>query len=201
MSTSETVFIHETAVVEAPEETLGAGVKIWHFCHVSAGCRIGEGTSLGQNVYVAPGAVIGRRVKIQNNVSIYDGVEIEDDVFVGPGAMFTNVKTPRAFVNRKDRFEKTIIRRGATLGANATVICGCTVGEYAMVGAGGVVTRDVPAHSVAVGNPVMLIGWVCRCGARLSEDMTCPECSSVYCLGTDEDCLELTVKIDDSFLI
>jgi UDP-2-acetamido-3-amino-2,3-dideoxy-glucuronate N-acetyltransferase len=191
------VFIHETAVVEEPA-SLGAGVKIWHFCHVSAGCRIGDGTSLGQNVYVAPGAVIGRRVKIQNNVSIYDGVEIEDDVFIGPCAVFTNVKTPRAFVNRKDRFEKTIIGRGASLGANATVICGRTVGEYAMVGAGGVVTRDVQAYALVVGNPVMRIGWVCRCGARLAEDMTCPECGSVYCLANNDECFELKVEIDDS---
>ena len=186
----ERLFIHETAVVEAPEN-LGDGVKVWHFCHVSAGCRIGEGTSLGQNVYVAPGAIIGARVKIQNNVSIYDGVEIEDEVFVGPSAVFTNIKTPRATVDRKDRYEKTLIRRGATIGANAAIVCGNMVGEYAMVGAGAVVTREVPAHALVAGVPALRIGWSCRCGARLAEDMSCPECQSVYCLGGNDDCFEL----------
>ena len=188
----ERVFIHETAVVDAPE-TLADNVKVWHFCHVSAGCRIGEGTSLGQNVYVAPGAVIGCRVKIQNNVSIYDGVEIEDDVFVGPSAVFTNVKTPRATIERKDCFEKTVIKRGATVGANAVIICGHTVGEYALVGAGAVVTREVPAHALVAGVPALRIGWVCRCGARLAEDMTCPECQIVYCLDSNDECFELNL--------
>lgn len=183
------MFIHETAVVERPSD-LGAGAKVWHFCHVAKGALVGAGSSLGQNVFVAEGAIVGCNVKVQNNVSIYSGVVIEDDVFVGPSAVFTNVKTPRAFVDRKDRFEKTLIRRGVTIGANAVIICGHTVGEYAFVGAGAVVTRDVQAHALVAGNPALRLGWVCRCGARLAEDMTCAACKIVYCLDNNDECFE-----------
>ncbi len=186
------VFIHETAVVDNPAE-LGDGVKVWHFTHISDGARVGDGTSLGQNVFVAKGAVIGRNVKIQNNVSVYAGVVIEDEVFIGPSAVFTNVKTPRAHMDRKDRFETTLIRRGATVGAGATILCGRTVGEYALIGAGAVVTRDVQSHALVVGNPAMRIGWVCRCGTRLAEDMACSECKIVYCLDNNEECFELNL--------
>jgi UDP-2-acetamido-3-amino-2,3-dideoxy-glucuronate N-acetyltransferase len=192
----EKVFIHETAVVEDPS-SLGDGVKVWHYCHVAKGCRIGAETSLGQNVYVAPGAVIGCRVKIQNNVSIYEGVEIEDDVFIGPSAVFTNVRTPRARVDRKAQYETTLISRGATIGANATIICGNTIGEYALVGAGTVVTKHVQAHALVAGNPALRIGWACRCGAKLSFDMACPECGAVYCLDNNDVCFQLKLTSNE----
>jgi UDP-2-acetamido-3-amino-2,3-dideoxy-glucuronate N-acetyltransferase len=190
------VFIHETAIVEDPSN-LGEGVKVWHFCHVAKGCLIGAETSLGQNVYIAPGAIVGCRVKVQNNVSIYDGVEIEDDVFIGPSAVFTNVRTPRAHVARKSDYEKTIVRKGATIGANATIVCGNTIGEYALVGAGTVITKHVPSHAMVAGNPALRIGWACRCGARLSDDMTCSECDSVYCLDNNEVCFQLKLTSND----
>lgn len=173
------VFIHDTAVVDEPCE-IGPGSKIWHFCHVMSGCRIGAGCNLGQNVFVASGVVLGRNVKVQNNVSIYAGVEIEDDVFLGPSMVFTNVRTPRAHVSRRDAYTKTLVRRGATIGANATVVSGCTIGELAFVGAGAVVTKDVAAHSLVVGNPARHVGWMCRCGARLRTSLRCSECRTSY---------------------
>ncbi|MFW5966684.1 MAG: acyltransferase [Persicimonas sp.] len=157
---------HETAVVDEGAE-IGEGTKVWHFCHVCAGAQIGKGCTLGQNVYVAGGAVVGDGVKIQNNVSIYDGVELADDVFVGPSAVFTNVVTPRAHVSRRDEFVSTRVERGATIGANATVVCGVTIGAYAFIGAGAVVTDDVAPHRLVVGNPARPTGWMCRCGERL----------------------------------
>ncbi len=184
------IFVHETARVDRLEN-LGDGVKVWHFSHIEAGCSIGEGTSLGQNVYVAPGAVIGKRVKVQNNVSIYKGVVIEDDVFIGPSAVFTNVRTPRSEVCRKAVFETTLVKKGATLGAGAIIVCGNTIGEYAMVGAGAVVTRTVPPFALVAGNPALRIGWICKCGTRLSDNLTCSECSSIYCIDNNDLCLEL----------
>ncbi len=172
-------FVHPTAEVDQPCE-IGEGTKIWHFCHLMENCRIGGGCTLGQNVFVASGVVIGARVKVQNNVSIYAGVEIEDDVFLGPSMVFTNVSTPRAAVDRKQAFERTLVRQGATVGANATIVCGHTIGEYGLVGAGSVVTGDVPAHALVVGNPARRIGWVCRCGARLDDAHSCPECHQRY---------------------
>lgn len=162
-------FVHETAVVDQGAE-VGAKTKIWHFCHVMSGARVGERCTLGQNVYVGGEAVVGDRCKIQNNVSVYDGVVLEDDVFVGPSAVFTNVRNPRAHVSRRDEYEPTRVGRGATIGANATIVCGTTLGEYAFVGAGAVVTADVPAHALVVGNPARQMGWVCRCGERLAGD-------------------------------
>ena len=176
------VFIHETAVVDVPAD-IGPGTKIWHFCHVMSGCRIGEDCNLGQNVFVGANAIIGNHVKVQNNVSIYDGVEIADHVFLGPSMVFTNVSTPRSGVSRKDRYERTVVRNGATVGANATVVCGHTIGAYAFIGAGAVVTRDVPDHALMVGNPARQIGWMCECGARLDEDRRCPECDRRYSPG------------------
>jgi UDP-2-acetamido-3-amino-2,3-dideoxy-glucuronate N-acetyltransferase len=159
-------FVHETAVVDEPC-SIGSGTKIWHFCHIMAGAVIGENCSLGQNVFVASGCVIGNNVKIQNNVSLYTGVTLEDDVFCGPSAVFTNVTNPRSHVSRKHEYRPTLVRRGATIGANATVVCGTTLGRYAFVGAGAVVTRDVPDFALVYGNPARLRGWMCRCGVRL----------------------------------
>ena len=174
-------FVHESAVVDAPCE-IGAGTKIWHFCHVMSGCRLGRGCSLGQNVFVARGVVLGDNVKVQNNVSIYEGVECERDVFLGPSMVFTNVSTPRSHVSRKHAYERTLVRRGATVGANATIVCGHTVGAFAFVGAGSVVTRDVPDHALVVGVPARRIGWMCACGVRLDPRLDCPECGARYAL-------------------
>jgi len=172
-------FARETAVVDEPCE-IGAGAKVWHFCHLMQGCRVGARTSLGQNVFVAGSAVLGSNVKVQNNVSIYDGVTVEDDAFLGPSMVFTNVSTPRSAVSRKDAYEPTLVRRGATIGANATIVCGNTVGAHAFVGAGAVVTGDVPDHALVLGNPARRAGWMCRCGARLAESLRCAECGDRY---------------------
>ena len=183
----DNVFIHETAVVDAPCQ-IGDGTKIWHFCHLMSGSRLGENCILGQNVFVAGGVTLGNNVKVQNNVSIYDGVEIEDDVFLGPSMVFTNVSTPRAHISRKDEFQSTLVKRGATIGANATVVCGNTIGEYAFIAAGTVVTRDVPAHAVVMGSPARQAGWMCRCGEQLGKRLTCASCGDAY--QTDGDALK-----------
>jgi len=161
------VFIHESSYVD-DGASVGDGTKIWHFCHVMPGAVIGERCSLGQNVVVMPGTHIGNNVKIQNNVSIYEGVELEDDVFCGPSMVFTNVINPRSAVSRKHEYQRTLVRRGATIGANATVVCGVTLGEYAFVGAGAVVTKDVKPFALVTGVPARQVGWMCRCGERLS---------------------------------
>ena len=158
--------IHPSAIVD-PGATIGDGTRIWHFSHVCAGAVIGAGCSLGQNVYVGNDVVIGSNVKVQNNVSVYDAVRLEDDVFCGPSMVFTNVHNPRSAVNRKSEYRKTLVCRGATLGANCTVVCGVTIGEYAFVGAGAVVTRDVPAFALMTGVPARLAGWMSRFGGRL----------------------------------
>ena len=175
-------FIHESAYVDAGAQ-LGPGTKVWHFCHVMPGAVIGAGCSLGQNVVVMNGTRIGDNVKIQNNVSIYEGVEIEDDVFCGPSMVFTNVINPRSHVSRKDEYRRTLVRRGASIGANATVVCGVTLGEYCMVGAGAVVTRDVPAFALVTGVPARRSGWVCACGTVLtlvSARARCADCGAAY---------------------
>lgn len=156
----ESSYVDEGAVV-------GAGTKIWHFCHVMAGAVVGERCSLGQNVVVMPRVTLGRNVKVQNNVSLYEGVRCEDDVFLGPSMVFTNVLNPRSHVSRKHEYRATLVKRGATVGANATVVCGHTLGEYSFVGAGSVVTHDVPAYAMVVGVPARVLGWMCRCGERL----------------------------------
>jgi UDP-2-acetamido-3-amino-2,3-dideoxy-glucuronate N-acetyltransferase len=170
-------WAHPTAIIDRPAR-IGAGSKVWHFCHVMAGARIGADCVLGQNVFVAATAVIGDGCRIQNNVSIYDGVVLEDEVFVGPSAVFTNVRNPRASVDRKAAFEPTLVGRGASIGANATIVCGTEIGEHAFVGAGAVVTRDVAAHAVVAGVPARRRSWICRCGASRSRQrrVTCPAC-------------------------
>jgi UDP-2-acetamido-3-amino-2,3-dideoxy-glucuronate N-acetyltransferase len=175
-------FSDPTAVVDEPCE-IGEGTKIWHFSHVMANSSIGRKCVLGQNVNVASGVRIGDNVKIQNNVSLYTGVELEDDVFCGPSMVFTNVMTPRSHVNRKSAYQRTLVKRGASLGANSTIVCGVTIGEYAFVGAGAVVTHDVRDHALVVGVPARQIGWVCRCGVSvdLSDGVgSCEECASAY---------------------
>ena len=172
-------FIHESALVD-DGVIIGAGTKIWHFAHVLAGTHIGERCVLGQNVMAGPDVVIGNGCKIQNNVSIYKGVTLEDDVFCGPSCVFTNVLTPRAFVERKEEFLPTRVGRGVTIGANATIICGVTIGQYAMIGAGAVVTRDIPDHSLVAGNPARHLGWVSRTGERLGGDLVCPRTGETY---------------------
>jgi len=180
---SESVYVHPTAVVDEGA-TIGAGTKIWHFCHVMSGAVIGERCSLGQNVFVGGRARLGANVKVQNNVSIYDCVEIEDDVFCGPSMVFTNVMNPRAHVSRKEEYRVTRVRRGATIGANATVVCGTTLGEYCFVGAGAVVTRDVPPYALVVGNPARRIGWMSAHGERLhfdsNNEAVCPATGQRY---------------------
>jgi UDP-2-acetamido-3-amino-2,3-dideoxy-glucuronate N-acetyltransferase len=179
--TGSAYWAHATAVVDQPAQ-IGEGTKIWHFCHVMAGARIGARCVLGQNVFVASRAVIGNGCKIQNNVSLYDDVILEDDVFVAPSAVFTNVINPRAFVERKHEYRKTVVGRGASVGANATVVCGHSVGDFAFVGAGAVVTRDLPAYALVTGVPARRVGWMCRCGVRLpsGQQPQCPECGQRY---------------------
>lgn len=177
-------WAHPSAIIDEGAH-LGAGTRVWHFAHVCAGATIGRRCSLGQNVYVAPSANIGEGVKIQNNVSIYDGVILEDDVFCGPSVVFTNVRHPRAHVSRRDAYQTTRIRKGATLGANATVVCGVEVGEFAFVGAGAVVTADVMPYALVVGQPARQIGWACRCGLTLPAprpQCVCTECGQSYAL-------------------
>jgi UDP-2-acetamido-3-amino-2,3-dideoxy-glucuronate N-acetyltransferase len=172
-------FIHPTAVVDAGA-SIGAGSKIWHFVHVLPATRIGRNCVLGQNVMAGPNVTIGDGCKLQNNVAVYAGVTLEDDVFCGPSCVFTNVLTPRAFVERKAEFAPTLVKRGATIGANATIVCGNTIGAYAMIGAGAVVTRDVPDYALVVGNPARQIGWVSRSGDRLGSDLRCPRTGEQY---------------------
>lgn len=176
-------FAHETAVIDEGC-TIGRGTKIWHFSHLMPGCHVGERCNIGQNVLVASGVVLGDNVKVQNNVSIYTGVTCEDDVFLGPSMVFTNVINPRSHVSRKHEYRPTIVRRGASIGANATIVCGNEIGEYAMVGAGAVITKPVKPYALVVGNPARQVGWVSRNGHRLHfgpEGLaTCPETGERY---------------------
>lgn len=187
MNASRDYFAHETAVIDEPS-IIGKGTKIWHFSHIMTNCRIGERCNIGQNVVISPQCVIGNNVKIQNNVSVYTGVILEDDVFCGPSMVFTNVINPRAFIERKSEYRRTLVRRGASIGANATIVCGVTLGAYCFVGAGAVVTRDVPDYAVVYGNPARLRGWVCYCGRGLGmgtapegrEEAQCSDCGRRY---------------------
>lgn len=172
-------FVHPSALIDDGAE-IGAGSKIWHFSHVLAGSKIGRNCVLGQNVMAGPDVTFGDGCKIQNNVSIYKGIVLEDDVFCGPSCVFTNVRTPRAFVERKDEFIQTVVKRGASIGANATIVCGVSIGRYAMIGAGAVVTHDVPDHALVVGTPAKALGWVSRTGERLGSDLVCPRTGECY---------------------
>ena len=172
-------WAHKTAVIDQPAH-IGDGTRIWHFCHVMAGARIGARCVLGQNVFVASRAVLGDGCKIQNNVSLYKGVTLEDDVFCGPSCVFTNVNNPRADIERKDEFRPTLVKRGATIGANATIVCGHTIGEYAFIAAGAVVTRDVPPFALMAGAPARRIGWMSHAGERLGADLVCPSSGRRY---------------------
>jgi len=176
-------FAHETAIID-DGCTIGEGVKIWHFSHVMTNCIIGDKCNIGQNVVISPEVVLGKNVKIQNNVSIYTGVICEDDVFLGPSMVFTNVINPRSAVNRRGEYAKTIVKKGASIGANATIVCGHDIGEFAFIGAGAVVTKTVPAYALVVGNPARQIGWVSEYGHRLEFDMNgfalCPETQEKY---------------------
>ena len=165
--TGDNIYIHPSSIIDNGAN-IGNGTKIWHFCHLMAGCSIGKNCILGQNVYIDKNVAIGNNVKIQNNVSVYDGVTIEDDVFLGPSAVFTNVINPRSFIERKNEFKKTLIKKGVTIGANATIVCGIEIGSYAMIGAGAIVINNVPDFALLVGNPARHIGWVSINGDRLN---------------------------------
>ncbi len=186
-------FVHETAIVDEGA-VVGPGTQVWHFGHVCAGARLGARCVLGQNVFVGPGVVIGDGVKIQNNVSVYAGVELGDDVFVGPSAVFTNVRTPRAHVNRKNEFATTVVGKGATIGANATIVCGNRIGEYAFIAAGAVVSKEVPPHAVVMGTPARLRGFACRCGEllRTRGPVACARCGDRYRID-EQGCVLLEV--------
>ena len=193
-------FAHESAII-ADDTTIGAGTKIWQFSSVMKGARLGGGCILGQNVQISPDVTLGDNVRVQNNVSVYTGVTIEDDVFLGPSCVFTNVTNPRAQVSRRSLYEETRVKRGASVGANATIVCGITIGRYAFIGAGAVVTRDIPDYGLVIGNPGKLTGWMSRHGHRLSDPdadgtYTCPESGFRYseneagelrCLDLDEE--------------
>src|SRR5205085_1653628 len=167
-------FVHESSYVDEPCE-IGEGTKIWHFSHVMSNSRIGRRCNIGQNVVISPQVTIGDNVKIQNNVSIYTGVVLEDDVFCGPSMVFTNVVNPRSHMSRKTEYRETIVRRGASLGANSTILCGHTIGRYAFIGAGAVVTADVPDYALVVGNPARVVGWMCHCGVKLAAGPIAPQ--------------------------
>lgn len=188
MQMNKSYFAHETAVID-DNCIIGEGTRIWHFSHVMPDCIIGKNCNLGQNVVVSPGVVLGNNVKVQNNVSIYTGVICEDDVFLGPSMVFTNVINPRSAVVRKDQYRKTLVEKGASIGANATIICGNTIGNYALIGAGAVVTKDVKPYALIVGNPARQVGWVSEYGHRLEFDeyglAVCPESHQQYKLESD----------------
>mgnify|MGYP001769933355 CR=1 FL=1 len=178
-------FAHESAIIDNGAQ-IGDGTKIWHFSHIMTNCRIGKNCNIGQNVVVSPDVVLGDKVKVQNNVSIYTGVICEDDVFLGPSMVFTNITNPRSAIIRKDQYEKTLVKKGASIGANATIVCGNTIGEYAFIGAGSVVTKDVKSYALVVGNPGKQIGWMSEFGHRLIFDNNgiayCPESKEKYML-------------------
>ena len=178
----EKVFVHETSIVEQPCQ-IGKGTRVWHFSHIMPDVTIGKNCVIGQNVFIAKGVKIGNNVKLENNVSVFEGVTLQDDVFCGPSSVFTNVINPRSHISRKHEFKPTLVKKGTTIGANATIVCGNTMGKYALIGAGAVVTKDVPDYALVYGNPSRIQGWVCQCGVKLQEEgekAKCPECGKVY---------------------
>lgn len=180
--TEKIYFVHESSYVDEPCE-IGEGTKIWHFSHIMKNSKIGKGCNIGQNVVISPGVILGDNVRVQNNVSVYTGVICEDDTFLGPSCVFTNVINPRSFIERKDEYKETIVKKGASIGANATVVCGNEIGRYAFIGAGAVVTKDIPNYALVVGNPAKIIGYVCECGNRLEEHVErfkCYTCNKEY---------------------
>jgi UDP-2-acetamido-3-amino-2,3-dideoxy-glucuronate N-acetyltransferase len=183
--TTQAYWAHSSSFIDEGSE-IGEGTKIWHFCHVMPGSRIGRRCNIGQNVVISPQVVIGDNVKIQNNVSVYTGVVLEDDVFCGPSMVFTNVVNPRSHVSRKDEYRQTLVRKGASLGANCTIVCGVTIGRYGFIGAGAVVTRDVPDYAIVTGSPGRVSGWMCKCGVKLASgrqppnDAACGSCGVRY---------------------
>lgn len=183
MPESKNYFSHETAIIDEGCE-IGNGTKIWHFSHIMPGCKIGENCNIGQNVVISPQVVLGRNVKVQNNVSIYTGVICEDDVFLGPSMVFTNVINPRSAVNRKNEYAKTVVKKGASIGANATIVCGHDIGQFAFIGAGAVVTKNVPDYALVIGNPAKQTGWMSEYGHKLKFDKEglaeCPESKEKY---------------------
>ena len=185
-------FIHPSSVID-PGAVIGKGTKIWHYSHIMGESTIGDNCTLGQNVFIAAGVKIGNNVKIQNNVSVYTGVMLEDDVFLGPSMVFTNVINPRSHINRRDQYQQTLVKRGGTIGANATIVCGITLGEYSFIGAGAVVTRDVPAYGLVFGNPGQLQGWMCSCGERLEFVLQGDEKRAV-CMGCGAGYIQLSEK-------
>lgn len=175
-------FVHESSYIDQPCE-IGKDTKIWHFSHIMSNSRIGMNCNIGQNVVISPNVILGNNVKIQNNVSVYTGVICEDDVFLGPSSVFTNVTNPRSHINRKQEYKQTLVGKGATIGANATIVCGHNIGKYALIGAGSVVTKNVPDYALVVGNPSRILGWVCQCGERLhfiAEKAICATCQTKY---------------------
>ncbi len=180
-------FVHESSYVDDGVE-IGEGTKIWHFCHIMGNTKIGKDSSFGQNCVVGPNVTVGNNVKVQNNVSIYDGVEIEDDVFCGPSMVFTNVINPRSHISRKHEYKKTLLKKGSTVGANATIVCGHNLGKYSFVGSGSVVTKNIPDYAMVYGNPARIKGWMCQCGVKLADgekqeenkELSCRECGCKY---------------------
>lgn len=183
MNTEKKYYAHQSAIID-DGAIIGDGTKIWHFCHIMSGAKLGENCNLGQNVFVANDVILGNNVKVQNNISIYTGVECQDDVFLGPSMVFTNVTNPRSGVNRRGQYSKTVVKKGASIGANATIVCGHDIGEYAFIGAGTVVTKNVPAYALVVGNPAKQIAWMSEFGHRLNFDESgvafCPESNQEY---------------------
>ena len=179
MTNNNDIFVHETSYIDE-NVSIGSGTKIWHFSHILANCNIGRDCSFGQNVVLGPNVVIGNQVKIQNNVSIYEGVTLEDKVFCGPSCVFTNVNNPRSEIVRKDEYRQTLVKKGASIGANATIVCGNDLGEYCFVAAGAVVTKEVPAFALVAGTPAKIIGWMSKAGGRLGEDLICPISGTAY---------------------
>lgn len=172
-------YVHETAVIDEGSE-IGTGTKIWHWCHIMKGVKIGSNCNIGENVFIETGVELGNNVKVKNNVALYTGIICEDDVFLGPNCVFTNVINPRSFIERKKEFKKTIIHKGATIGANATLVCGHDIGRYAFIGAGTVVTKAVPDYTMVVGNPARFHAYICKCGCKLNESFKCISCGMQY---------------------